>query len=74
MLVLFLGYLQLPSGGISRPPPLMGAKREEIDLDDFNLAGNPFLYFCFDPGDSPGPERHWPWELSFGDTLIHSAA
>jgi hypothetical protein len=52
----------------------MGAKREEIDLDDFNLAGNPFLYFCFDPGDSPGPERHWPWELSFGDTLIHSAA
>jgi hypothetical protein len=37
------------------------------------LAGNPFLYLCFDPANSPGSQRHWPWEPSFGDAQIDSA-
>jgi hypothetical protein len=35
------------------------------------LAGNPLLDLCFNPADSPGPKRHWPWEFPFGDTLIN---
>jgi hypothetical protein len=33
---------------------------------DFYLTGYPLFYLCFDPADSPGPQRHWPWEPSFG--------
>jgi hypothetical protein len=38
------------------------------------LAGNPLFDLCFNPADRPGPQRHWPWEFPFGDTLINGAA
>jgi hypothetical protein len=41
---------------------------------DFNLAANPLLDLGFDPADSPGPQRYWPWEFPFGDTLINGTA
>jgi hypothetical protein len=40
----------------------------------FYLAGNPLLHLGFDPADSPGSQRHWPWEFPFGDTLINGTA
>jgi hypothetical protein len=38
------------------------------------LAGNPLLDLGFNPADSSGTQRHWPWEFPFGDTLINGTA
>jgi len=38
------------------------------------LACNPLLDLGFNPADSPGPQRNWPWEPSFGNTLINGTA